>query len=412
MLPFLTIFSLALSLINALAIPHQGDATELAKRGPAPLSLDFNVVRTKSENSTFHHPEAHFKHYKNALTKRDLSKRAVPVTITDDRDISYLLDVYLGSSQDKVTVLLDTGSSDLWVYGPKTQNPQGGTFDPSSSSDNQDTGESFSISYVDGSSSSGEYYTDDFSFAQGQKLLSNFQFAVVDQASSHSTGILGVADKSQEAVGYNDSPYDNLPYALQKSGVTPKASYSLFLGPENSGKGSIIFGGIDKAKYEGELTQYYSLGSDGSLGLNVQSAEVNGRTINLGDSYVLDSGTSWNLWSQELLDAVGKAINGQYDNDEGLYLADCNQPSDKSVTFNFGKNTISIPYSDLVLNVGNDNNGNSVCALGAQAASPPYAPYILGDVFLRSAYVYYDLTDHTISIAQAKYTDESNIVAA
>ena len=37
---------------------------------------------------------------------------------------------------------------------------------------------------------------------------------------------------------------------------------------------------------------------------------------------------------------------------------------------------------------------------------------ILGDVFLRKAYVYYDLSERTISIAQASYSNKSNIVSA
>lgn len=405
MLPFLTIFSLALSLINALAIPHQGDAAELAKRGPAPLSLDFQVVRDKSLNSTYNYPERHFRHFES----KSLSKRSTPVTITNDRDVSYLLDVYLGSQKDKVSVILDTGSSDLWVYGPEASGAVGGSFDPSQSSHDQNANEQFSITYLDGSGSSGEYYKDDFSFSLGNKLLLNFQFAVVDKASSGGNGILGVADKNQESVKQGEPSYDNLPYSLQKSGVTPKASYSLFLGSEDSGKGSIIFGGIDKAKYEGELQKYPVTGDQG-LAVNVESASINGKNIDINQAYLLDSGTSWNLWTQELLQAVGETLGGTYQNQ--VYIVDCNQPSDKYLTFNFGKNSIKVSYKDLVIEAGRDNSGNTVCAIGAQPSSPPYTPNIFGDVFLRSAYVYYDLTDDTISLAQAKYTDESNIVAA
>lgn len=403
MLPFLTIFTLAMSLVSGLVLPQDDDAS-VAKRGAEPLKLDFDIVKDTSKNSTLYHPQRYFENLR-AARGANHAKRSTSTTITNDRDISYILDVYLGSQHDKVTVLLDTGSSDLWVYGPGVSSAEGGTFDPSQSSHDQSTGESFSIQYLDNSGAEGSYYLDDFSFNLGLTLVSNFQFAVVSLANADSTGILGVADKGQEAVE-GEPTYDNLPWALQKSGVTPKASYSLFLGSEQEGKGSIIFGGIDTDKYEGDLKKY-QVSTDQGLGITAQSATVGGKSISLGQSYILDSGTSWNLWPTDLTEAVAQEL-GLISYQQGLYIVNCDQPSDKSISFDLGENTISIPYSDLIVNVG--ENGQKVCSLGAQATD--YDPYIFGDVFLRSAYVYYDLTDHTISIAQAKYSTSSHIVPA
>lgn len=400
MLSFFTIFTIATSLVSGLAIPHQdGSHEDIAKRGPSPLKLDFDVVKDTSKNSTLYHPERYFN-----SAKSKFHKRATPVAITDDKDISYILDVYLGSQQEKVTVLLDTGSSDLWVFGPGVSGAQGGTFDPSKSSDDTSTGEGFDISYLDGSSALGSYYKDDFSFSLGLTLVLDFQFAVVNQANADSTGILGIADKNQES---GLSQYDNLPWALLKAGVTPKASYSLFLGSEQEGKGTVIFGGIDTDKYEGEL-QKYSLPDNSFLGLTVESADVGGKTIQLGQQFVFDSGTSWNLWPYQFLESVASDL-GSTGEDQGIYIVDCNQPSDKSITFNLGKNSVSVPYSDLIIKVGSDSEPQ--CAIGAEGYYGQ-GPFILGDVFLRSAYVYYDLTDHTISIAQAKYSSSSNIISA
>lgn len=392
MLSFVTIFTLATSLVSGMAVP------DLAERSTSPLKLDFDIVKDTSKNSTLYHPERYIE-----SVKARFGKRSTSATITNVKDISYNLDVFLGSQKEKVTVSLDTGSSDLWVFGPQVSNPEGGSFDPSQSSDDTPTNEQFQISYLDGLGASGNYYKDDFAFLLGLTLLLDFQFAVVDSANADGTGILGVADKNQEA---SESQYDNLPWALLKAGVTPKASYSLFLGSEQEGKGSIIFGGIDTDKYEGDLQKYPVSTSEG-LGLLPLSATINGNTINLGEAFILDSGTSWNLWPSELLDSVASALgsSGQF---QGVYLVNCDQPSDKSLTFNFGKNSISLPYSDLVVNIGSDDQPQ--CGIGAQGTD--LDPYIFGDVFLRSAYVYYDLTDDTISIAQAKYSSSSNIISA
>ncbi|PSK33727.1 hypothetical protein C7M61_005191 [Candidozyma pseudohaemuli] len=387
MLPFLTIFSLALAFTNALVVPNQ-------KRSGAPLKLDFTVQKSFS-NATSTGEIASRAH--SLVSHLAVNKREETASLTNDRDVSYLLDLKLGSNHQPVTVILDTGSSDLWVYGTSDAGAQGGTYDVTSSSYNKKTGEEFFISYLDGSYAKGDYYTDGFALEDGNTLLKDLQFAVVSSGETNSQGILGVADKNQEAT---DTKYDNLPWALQKEGVTPKASYSLYLGSEAEGKGSIIFGGIDTEKYEGELTKYPVAGSRG-LALNVESADIGGKTIQLDKEILLDSGTSLNLWPQELIDAVGKELNGNYL--QGFYFVDCDQPTDKHLTFDFGQNKIDVSYQDLVW------KSQGYCLLGVQ---PGDDTLIFGDVFLRSAYVYYDLSLHEISIAQAKYSDASNIIAA
>lgn len=394
MLPILTIFSLALAFVNALVVPQKG-ASSLEKRGPSPLKLDFTIAKSINETT----PAADISAFaKSLLSKVPVDKRHLVGPLTNDRDITYLLDLKLGSNKQPITVLLDTGSSDLWVYGPSEGNAPGGTFDPSKSSYNKQLGEPFFISYLDGSYALGEYVTDAFALEDGKQLLTDLQFAVVSSGQTSSQGILGVADKNQEA---SSSQYDNLPWALQKSGVTPKASYSLYLGSEESGKGSIIFGGIDTEKFEGELTKYPVAGSRG-LALQVKSAEVAGQTIPFNQQVLLDSGTSLNLWPSEVIDAVGKTLGGQYE--QGFYFVDCEQPTDKYVTFDFGNNKINVSYQDLVW------KSQGQCLLGVQPSQQNI--YIFGDVFLRSAYVYYDLSLKEISIAQAKYSDSSNIVSA
>lgn len=391
MLPFLTIFSLALAFVNALVVPEEG-ASSLEKRGPTPLKLDFTIAKSINETT----PASDISAIASTLRSNfGLTKRQPVAPLTNDRDITYLLDLKLGSNKQNVTVLLDTGSSDLWVYGPSEKDAPGGTFDPSQSSYNKQLGESFFISYLDGSYASGEYVTDAFAFEDGKQLLTDLQFAVVSSGQTNNQGILGVADKNQESSWWS---YDNLPWALQKKGVTPKASYSLYLGSEESGKGSIIFGGIDTEKYEGELTKYPVAGYQG-LALEVKSAEVAGQTIPFNQDVLLDSGTSLNLWPQDLIDAVGKTLNGT--SKEGFYFVDCEQPTDKYVTFDFGNNKIKVSYQDLVW------KSQGQCLLGVQPSQQNI--YIFGDVFLRSAYVYYDLSLKEISIAQAKYTDASNI---
>ena len=86
--------------------------------------------------------------------------------------------------------------------------------------------------------------------------------------------------------------------------------------------------------------------------------------------------------------------------------------------FAFAGSTIRVPANEMIF----DLKGifavptrrlpslpfSSVCALGIQSGE---APYILGDTFLRSAYVVYDLKNNLIGIAQTNFdSTKSNVV--
>ncbi|GEQ68252.1 hypothetical protein JCM33374_g1919 [Metschnikowia sp. JCM 33374] len=201
------------------------------------------------------------------------SKRAYSEGIKND-DYVYMLNVYLGSNKQKSYVLLDTGSSDLWVptsdYNYKT------------SSSVRDTGHAFSIEYVDGTTAQGEYYFDKLAFS-----------------------VFGIADKDQESTQYTDN---NLPWALQRAGLTPKASYSLYLGPDH-GSGVVIFGGLDTAKYQGSLTKYNIDNSQSSLSLDLSTITAGGQSFSENAPYTMDSGTSLALVSQDMLNFLNNLFN-------------------------------------------------------------------------------------------------------
>lgn len=396
MLSQLSILSLALALVQGLAIP-KGEVADIAARdGPSPLKIDFDVSDTVG-NLTAKDYWAKVSELRHQNKKRG----SYPETIVDYKDISYNLNVYLGSNNQKVLVSLDTGSSDLWV----TDSDDGsGSYNPLSSSSAQDTGEEFSISYEDQSGSSGEYYLDTFKFSTSSPVLKNFQFASVSQSSTGIAGILGVGDKNTESTR---NQYDNLPWALNKAGLTPKASYSLYSGSELTKKGSIIFGGIDTEKYSGSLTKYSIDTANGpGLSVNVPTIDVDGHQISVNQPFVLDSGTSLGLVPKNVQSYLDKIFNPTLTTQGGITyrIVSCNQPTDKFITFNFGSNSIKLSYADAI------SNSDGQCLLGFTYYQDDV--FILGDVFLRSAYVYYDLTDKTISLAQAKYTDSSNIISA
>ena len=106
-----------------------------------------------------------------------------------------------------------------------------------------------------------------------------------------------------------------------------------------------------------------------------------------------------------------------YDN---MAVVDCGLGQENfTLDFTFATAKISVPMSELVLpippdqqaNVITTNDDTPLCRLGITYAAKPTSPLILGDTFLRSAYVVYDMTNNEISIAPTNFNAvDSNIV--
>lgn len=104
-----------------------------------------------------------------------LRKRAEVVGVTLDNaqnNLLYLVNVTVGSNDQKMALQLDTGSSDIWIPYVDSEICQSseqpcinGAFEPDTSTTYSDIApEKFAIQYVDGTEISGDYITDTFSF--------------------------------------------------------------------------------------------------------------------------------------------------------------------------------------------------------------------------------------------------------
>lgn len=386
MLPFFALLTLACTLANALYLPNvDGESSKIKSSSKSStkakgLALSFDVSKRE------HHASEYWPNIISGVEKRHVSKRDTSASLTNYQDVIYHVDLTLGGTQ-KVTVSLDTGSSDLWVWGTQQQGYEGGSYSPRTGND---TGEMFQILYLDQSGSSGRYFTDAIGFGALAELVEDFQFAVVNVSNSGGFGVLGIADKNQEA---SKSPYDNLPWALKKQGVIQNAAYSLFLEDK---KGKVIFDGKDESKYTGEL-QSYPVASDTGLSIELQKMELGNETLTINAPVLLDSGTTAGILpadAMKTLDRIFKPKIVTPTNGISERYVDCNQPNDKYISFDFGKNKIKASYADVTLKFSDGS-----CMLGFTSYGNNY---ILGDAFLRNAYVYYDLDHKQISIAQAK----------
>jgi hypothetical protein len=96
-----------------------------------------------------------------------------------------------------------------------------------------------------------------------------------------------------------------------------------------------------------------------------------------------------------------EAFDAQYDPSQGAAFVNCDLANQQgSLDFSFSGATISVPYDELVITAGYQR-GQPICILGIGPAGDSIC--VLGDTFLRSAYVVYDLDNNEISLAQTNF---------
>ena len=273
----------------------------------------------------------------------------------------------------------------------------------------------FAIQYADGTHALGIWGYDDVVI--NNVTVHDLSFAIANETSSD-VGVLGIGLPWLEVTSQYGYIYENLPIKLAQQGIINKAIYSLYLDTADAQTGSILFGAIDHAKYEGDLATIDMMSSSRQIsvpdrikvpvsGIYYSDSDGNNATIMSGSTgVVLDTGSTLSYVFSDTLRSLGRALGGTYDSTQGAYVVDCDlRSSSETLDINFdGVKTISVPISDLVLRVS-----RSQCMLGVLAQSSSSSYMLFGDNILRSAYVVYDIEDYQVSLAQISYTNDESI---
>ena len=362
-----------------------------------------------------------------------------------DQEALYYTNVSLGTPAQNLRLHIDTGSSDLWANVKSSEictdrsNPcsGGGTYDANSSSTYKYMNSDFNVSYVDGSGAAGDYATDTLSI--GGQTLTGLQFGIGYDSTS-ADGILGIgytADEAQVDTA-NLKPYANLPQAMADAGLVKSNAYSLWLDDLEANTGSILFGGVDTDKYTGQLQtlpiqKEFDEYAELIITLSSMSLAIGGKAQSLNTdlptAVILDSGSSLTYLPDDLTSAIYTALDVQYSQQDEAAFASCDLANqDVTLDFTFTSPTISIPISELILGVssveedgenpnsgysgegsyGSGGNDENICLFGI--APSLGSTSVLGDTFLRSAYVVYDLANNEISLAQTNFNSTTSHV--
>jgi len=314
---------------------------------------------------------------------RHLSKRSLYGTVANADHYQYLANLSIGNPPQNVTVSVDTGSADLWVYAQGTEY----AYDPSKSTSSSDLGQRFGVFYASGEYAGGEYYKDDVTWGEKSVPL---QFGVVSQYSERTKhGVFGLGYKQLQALL---EPYDIYPYAVPDAGYAETAAYSVNLGSYDSPEGSFLFGAVDKSRFIGDIVpqDQHTIDQDGTR-YEVSTASVYGESFNV----YFDTGTTVSMIPDHILDEYVNKTGATYNTTYGAYQAPDEIP-DLSLTFEFQGVNITLPPSELWRPLV---KGDPRILLSIVPSSQSGGLNILGDSFLRSAYVVWDLDHKKVGLA-------------
>lgn len=302
----------------------------------------------------------------------------------------------------------------------------------------------FNITYLDRSGAFGDYITDTISVSGA--TIDTVQMGLAHK-STIGSGLMGIGYATNQASQSkkNVAPPFKYPSVIEKmvsAKVINRKAYSLYLNDLEASTGSIIFGGMDTDKFKGNLFQLPVVPSSypngtvvyAELAVVLTSFSITGQLGNIAnltsatykEPVLLDSGTTFSYLPSTLVKTIYSAINAIDDTDDtGLVFIDCAILSQsQKLTFNYGFGgpngiQIHVPIDELVFSLNTLLNITeedlpatpfpSTCGFGI-FPNQGKEPSILGDTFLRSAYVVYDLDSNLVGLAQTNFNSTTSSI--
>ncbi|KAK9486449.1 aspartic peptidase domain-containing protein [Lipomyces starkeyi] len=339
----------------------------------------------------------------------------------DRWNFAYLANITIGTPPQTVALQLDSRGLEIWVQS--SANPGCRDIDLEFCAISKFYNRSQSTT-ANSTNLEGTFLYDDSTYARalavqdvatiGDKQIPSLIFGV----STESTAVygrlgLGLSERTGGA------KLRTLQSMMLDYGLTNLTAYSLWLDDHETSTGAVLFGGVDKSKFEGELinvdivqiakhipSRYYIDVVTTAVNVGGKRSEVLGKNGRFPVAF--DPTSSWSLLPFYFGSRLATKIGGtKYNENLGAFMIDCERRlSHDFVEFGFTGVKISVMLKQLVSKVGDTDDGTPICALAFIAMRPTRGQvihpleYSIGDSVLRSAYVVYDLQNKVVSIAK------------
>ncbi|KLU89651.1 rhizopuspepsin-3 [Magnaporthiopsis poae ATCC 64411] len=313
----------------------------------------------------------------------------------DGSDLSYFIDVGLGSGAKSMYMLFDTGAGTTWVMGSDCKSQPclaHNSFGPADSTSLKATSQGFSIAYGTGSVE-GVISTDSMAIA-GKKVTMSFGVAnVTSNDFNHFPfdGILGVS--------MNKGATENLLQVFKREKTFKSNTFGVFVNRNADGPntGEVSFGGTNPAKYTGQIS-YTSVSdkANGDWAIPMDDLAYDGKKAGVtGRLAYIDTGTTYVFGPAADVALLHKQIPGaKLDANGGgtTYTAPCD--STKPLTVSFGGVAYSIQTRDWL----SGPNANGECVSNVYGIEVVRGAWLLGDVFLKNVYAVFDMDQTRIAL--------------
>ena len=329
------------------------------------------------------------------------TEKGHPVAVENFLNAQYFSTIAIGTPPQEFKVILDTGSSNLWVPSSECGSIAcylHTKYDSSESSTFKKNGSDFAIRYGSGAVE-GYISNDDLQIGDLKIKHQDFGEATSEPGLAFAFGRFdGILGLGYDTISVNKivPPF----YNMIAQDLLDEPVFAFYLGDTNKdGDESVAtFGGIDKSHYTGKMVKiplrrkaYWEVDLD-AITFGKDSAELDNTGV------ILDTGTSLIILPTTLAELLNKEM-GAKKGFNGQYTVECDKrDSLPDMTFTLNGYNFTISAYDYVLEV----QGSCISAFNGMDFPEPTGPLaILGDAFLRKWYSVYDLGNNAVGLAKA-----------
>ncbi|KAJ7097598.1 aspartic peptidase domain-containing protein [Mycena epipterygia] len=407
--------SLALLLLPALCANGEPVHMPLTRRSSRVRTAEDHFAAADRARARYGFPTS-----KDLASKRMNRPRASTdgfAVVNQEGDSSYFSTIQIGTPPQSFNVILDTGSSDLFVLDSSCQECSGGgpLFDSSQSSSfsqQQSTNSRQTIISYGSGSVAGFIATDTVSMgtftmsSQGFLAAEQIDQGLIDGSVS---GLIGLAFQALAAT-------DTVPFwqALVNNNQlsSPEMAFQLTRSQSENDEpgGTFTLGGTNSSLFTGDIEFHNLAGSSTPtfwmLSLSAVTVQGKSVTIATGDAALtaIDTGTTALGGPTDGVNAIWAAVPGAsaIRGQQGFFQFPCT--TSVSVTLSFGGQAWPISTQDI--NLGPVEQGSSMCvgaifdlSLGTNAGSGNPS-WVVGDTFLKNVYSVFRQNPMSVGFAQ------------
>jgi len=332
------------------------------------------------------------------------------VPISDYQNAQFYGPIKIGGQDFKV--IFDTGSANVWVPGKACgfltcwMHPR---YNEAKSKTYEKDGRQYKVQY--GSGPVEGIFSKD-TVTVGSIDVKGQLFAEVNKVSFGPLNIAFAAGKFDGLLGLGfksisqyqiPTPFESM--VEQK--LIDEPVFAFYLQQDAAQQGELIFGGIDKSHYTGELVDV-PLTSETYWEVSLDAMTFGGKpVISSAQKAIIDSGTSMLAGPKEQVAALAKQVGAKSVMGKE-YMIDCSKKSSlPDLVVTLGGHEFTLTSNDYVLQI----SGKCLFAFIGIDVPPPHGPlWIMGDIFMRKYYCVFDYGNKKMRIAPAATKGEEELL--